>query len=40
MRRMAAPETIFGSVASVESWSAQGGSSYLLSVTDTRAAAP
>jgi len=38
--RLAAPEAIFGSVASVESWSAEGSSSYLLSVTDTKTAAP
>jgi ABC-2 type transport system ATP-binding protein len=37
---LAAPEAIFGSVASVESWSAEGSSRYLLSVTDTRSAAP
>ena len=37
---LAAPEAVFGPVASVEAWSAQSSSSYLLSVTDTRAAAP
>jgi ABC-2 type transport system ATP-binding protein len=35
-----APEAVFGSVASVESWRVEGTSRYLLSVTDTRAAAP
>ena len=37
---LASPEAIFRSVASVESWSVQGGSSYLLSVTDSKVAAP
>jgi ABC-2 type transport system ATP-binding protein len=37
---LAAPETIFGSLAAVESWSVQGSSSYLLSVADTTEAAP
>ncbi|MGO9661592.1 MAG: ATP-binding cassette domain-containing protein [Acidimicrobiales bacterium] len=37
---LAAPEAIFGPVASVESWSSKGGASYLLSVTDRKAAAP
>jgi ABC-2 type transport system ATP-binding protein len=37
---LAAPEAVFGSVPSVESWRAEGSSRYLLSVTDTRAAAP
>ena len=37
---LAAPEAVFGSVASVESWSTEGSSSYRLSVTDTRASAP
>jgi ABC-2 type transport system ATP-binding protein len=37
---LAAPEAVFGSVASVESWSAEGGSSYLLSVSEIKAAAP
>ena len=35
-----APEAIFGLVAAVESWTANGSSSYLLSVSDLRAAAP
>ena len=37
---LAAPEAVFGSVPSVESWRTEGSSRYLLSVTDTRAAAP
>ncbi len=37
---LAVPEAIFGSVTSVEGWSAEGSSSYLLSVTDTKVAAP
>ena len=37
---LAAPDAVFGSVASVEDWSTQGSSTYLLSVADTRAAAP
>jgi ABC-2 type transport system ATP-binding protein len=37
---LATPETVFGPIASVESWSAEGSSSYLLSVSDTKAAAP
>jgi len=37
---LASPEAIFGSVAAVEGWSAEGSSTYLLSVTDTRTAAP
>jgi ABC-2 type transport system ATP-binding protein len=37
---LAAPEAVFGSVASVESWSAQDSSSYILSVVDATAAAP
>ncbi len=37
---LASPETVFGRIASVESWSAEGSSSYLLSVSDTKAAAP
>ncbi|HTW09424.1 MAG TPA: ABC transporter ATP-binding protein [Acidimicrobiales bacterium] len=35
-----APEAVFGPIAAVESWSGEGRSSYLLSVTGTRAAAP
>jgi ABC-2 type transport system ATP-binding protein len=38
--RLAAPETVFGPIGSVESWSAEGSSSYVLSVSDTKAAAP
>jgi ABC-2 type transport system ATP-binding protein len=37
---LAAPEAIFGSVAAVQGWTAEGSSRYLLSVADTRAAAP
>lgn len=37
---LAAPEVVFGSVAPVEGWSTEGSSKYLLSVTDTRVAAP
>ena len=37
---LASPEAVFGSVPSVEGWSAEGSSRYLLSVADTRAAAP
>jgi ABC-2 type transport system ATP-binding protein len=37
---LAAPEAVFGLVAAVEGWAAEGSSRYLLSVTDTRAAAP
>jgi ABC-2 type transport system ATP-binding protein len=37
---LTAPEAVFGSVASVEGWSAEGSSRYALSVTDTRSAAP
>ena len=37
---LATPEALFGSVASVEAWSTQGSSTYLLSVANTRAAAP
>ena len=37
---LAAPEAVFGSVASVESWSTEGSSSYLLSVTDTKSGRP
>jgi ABC-2 type transport system ATP-binding protein len=35
-----APEAVFGSVPSVEGWSTEGSSRYLLSVADTRLAAP
>ncbi len=37
---LAAPGAVFGSVASVEAWNTEGSSRYLLSVTDTRSAAP
>jgi ABC-2 type transport system ATP-binding protein len=37
---LAAPDAVFGSVSSVEGWSNEGRSSYLLSVTDTKVAAP
>ena len=37
---LATPEAVFGSVATVEGWGTEGSSSYLLSVADTRAAAP
>ncbi|MGD0809976.1 MAG: ABC transporter ATP-binding protein [Acidimicrobiales bacterium] len=38
---LAVPQAIFGSVTSIEGWSAdEGSSSYLLSVTDTKVAAP
>jgi ABC-2 type transport system ATP-binding protein len=37
---LASPEAIFGSVPSVDGWSGEGSSRYLLSVADTRAAAP
>jgi ABC-2 type transport system ATP-binding protein len=37
---LAAPDALFASVAAVEGWSAEGSSTYLLSVTDTKAAAP
>jgi ABC-2 type transport system ATP-binding protein len=37
---LAAPEAVFGSVVSVESWRPGGNSTYLLSVSDTRTAAP
>jgi ABC-2 type transport system ATP-binding protein len=37
---LATPEAVFGPLVSVEGWSAEGSSSYLLSVTDTKAAAP
>ncbi len=38
--QLATPEAVFGPLASVESWSGEGSSSYLLSVTDTKTAAP
>jgi ABC-2 type transport system ATP-binding protein len=37
---LASPEAVFGSVGSVEGWNTEGSSSYRLSVTDTKAAAP
>jgi ABC-2 type transport system ATP-binding protein len=37
---LATPEAVFGPLASVEGWSAEDNSTYLLSVTDARAAAP
>jgi ABC-2 type transport system ATP-binding protein len=37
---LVAPDAVFGSVSSVEGWSNEGRSSYLLSVTDTKVAAP
>jgi ABC-2 type transport system ATP-binding protein len=37
---LAAPDAVFGPVASVDGWSAEGRSSYLLSVADVRVAAP
>jgi ABC-2 type transport system ATP-binding protein len=35
-----APEAVFGSIASVEGWRTEGSCRYVLSVTDTKAAAP
>jgi ABC-2 type transport system ATP-binding protein len=37
---LAAPETVFGSIPSVKSWSTEDGSRYSLSVADARTAAP
>lgn len=37
---LAEPEAVFGPIAAVESWSADGDDGYLLSVADVRTAAP